>query len=139
MLFHEHRHGRLSTADYHIQTAIWVSENVNQYRFRPYPSLSPVTLEYIRARNSGVRGDRDQQIHRRIGEWTQTIRVLIEQNSGDHSLLIWCREKLLSGGLTTFLQALENRSIDFMVEPPEYLQAAIRCQVLDSRNRREER
>lgn len=135
MLFREFRAGKINEDVYHTQTSVWVAENANQYSFRAYQDLPQVTREYIRARNSNTREQRDPEMHKRVGRWLEFTRSVIEQNTADLSLLIWCKEKLLAKNLIKHVELLERKSEQYLFLPPEYLSAAAACQLKDSRDK----
>jgi hypothetical protein len=132
LLFREFRHKRISKDEYDTATSVWVADNVMFYQFIHYPSLSPVVLEYARARINGVKRDRDESMHRRVGAWTHTVRQLIDQNDADRSLLMWCLRICQSKKLMRQVGALDKRLSEYALESPQYLDTAMNCQIMDS-------
>lgn len=136
LLFFEHQAGRLPTSDYHVQTSVWVSENLSEYSPRPYTPLPMVLKTYCQDRNSG-RTSYDRFLAAKISEWVTLAVRLKEQNLGDFQLLRWSREKLVSGNLPRHLESIDLQLSRFIRNkiPEEDFRIALRTKELDSRER----
>lgn len=131
-LMREHVTAQMSVSDYHVMTAGWVADHIDEYRPRLYPGASDSLNRYARERCVETR-ERDSIFHRQLGQWTFTLIKLREQNDSDLSLLLWCSDKI-AGKAVGSAQATLTRQIEKFMSlsfPYESYGLALRAQAKD--------
>lgn len=139
LLFREWIVKRITEQEYHVGTAVWVAEHLDQYPCRLYPPLSSVLRDYVHNRAED-RSARDAALSYRLGQWLYQIQSLRTKNEADVSSMAWCLEKLTAVKLTSPAADVALHAKRFALQMPEGMSAALMVQAKDSFDRqREER
>lgn len=135
LLFRERK--KISEQEYHVGTSVWVADNANQYKARPYPQPSDAVRSYVEGRLYADRAP-DRELGRRLGTWVYTVTMIREQNRADLMTLEWSREKCAGVGLTGKVDAIKQviRSYSESVLPAELYERAVAVQARDAAARR---
>lgn len=137
ILFRQWRSGELSLGEYLATTSHWVAENANLYQPRYAPPLSESLRDYAEGRVMNKRA-RDEGLGARLGDWLLAVNQALYQNLGDVSMLRWCVQVLEAHEASGLIAKLE-RQVDILsrgLRTPRELGMAVRCQKLDSDERR---
>lgn len=124
---------------YHVGTAVWVADNLDKYKPRPYPALVEPVRVYLEGRIFADR-QRDVDLSRRLGTWVYTVMNLRTQNDADRTLLLWCKAKLEAVGLTLKVEQIEKAiaAFDALKAPHELFHRAINTQGRDANDKMRE-
>ena|SRR3990167_3699047 len=117
-LFREYSAGRIGKDEYEMANAVWVAEHASEYHARRYPVLSQKLLDYARGRMAEAIPERGELENRQIGLWLQTVISLMQQNSADRELLVWCLDRVRSKDLRNHVFMIDQRLAQFEIPYP---------------------